>query len=380
MIPISKPIIARNAKKYVLDCLKTGWISSKGPYIEKFEKAFLGFVGTKYAIATNSGTSALHLGLAALDIGQGDEVIVPSLTMIAAALPVVYLGAEMVLVDVEEETGNIDVTKIEAKITPKTKAIVVVHNNGHPADMREIISIAKKHHLYIIEDAAESHGAETLTTEARWQSVGSIGDVGCFSLYANKIVSSGEGGMVTTNSKALMRRIRSLQNLARTPGRHFYHQEIGFTYRMSNIQGALGLAQLEKVETFFRKKQHIAKLYLKSLANLEDITLPIQRDYAHRLYWQFEILMKNNSGSKRRDRLARYLSQSGIETRCFFTPLHEQPAFIKLGLFKNEHYPVAEKLSLSGIYLPSGPDIKDSEVKRVCSLLIDFFKKNPSGD
>lgn len=376
-IPISKPIIAKNAQKYLLGCLKSGWVSSKGPYVEKFEKAFAKFVGTKYAIATSSGTASLHLSLAALDIGPTDEVIVPTLTMIAAALPIIYVGAKPVLVDSDNDTGNLDPALIESKITKNTKAIIAVHLNGHPADMAPLLSIARHHHLSVIEDAAESHGAEY-----KQKKVGSIGDLGCFSFYGNKVITTGEGGMVVTNNKILAEKVRSLRNLARTKGKHFYHQEIGFTYRMSNLQAALGLAQLEQADKIIKLKQHLAAIYMDQLKNMPGLTLPLQMPYAKRVYWNFDILLENKHTTvipakagihkiTSRDRIASYLQTHGVEIRNFVIPLHKQPAFLKLGLFRGEKYPVAENLSRQGLSLPLGPDIKKEEINYICNLIIE---------
>lgn len=370
MIPISKPIIARNAKKYLLDCLNSSWISSKGPYVEKFERAFAKFVGTKYAVATSSGTSALHLSLATLNIGADHEVIVPDLTMIAAALPIIYVGAKPVLIDSESDTGNLDPAKIEDKISNKTRAIIVVHLNGHPADLKSILNIAKKHQLAVIEDAAESHGAK-YNLAGKWKPVGSIGDLGCFSFYGNKIVTTGEGGMVATNNKRLAERAASLRNLARSPKKHFYHKEVSFVYRMSNLQAALGLAQLEEVETSLKKKAYFASVYFDNLKNLPFLQLPIEKQYAKRIYWNFDVLIKPPVNPQT---VAKYLSHHGVESRIFVIPLHKQPAFLRLGLFKNEHYPVADRISKIGLSLPLGPNIKNQDINYICHLIKQVVK------
>lgn len=376
MIPVAQPIIAKNAKKYVSECLTSGWVSSQGEYVAKFEDAFARFIGVKYAVATSSGTSALHLALAALNIGKGDEVIIPALTMIAAALPVIYQGATPVLVDSEPDTGNIDVTKIEEKITKRTRVIIAVHLHGHPVDMEPLLKLAKKYRLAVVEDAAEAHGAgiriknnESRSMKQGWVKVGSLGDIGCFSFYGNKIITTGEGGMAVTNHKKLAERMRSLQNLARTPGKHFLHQEIGFTYRMSALQAALGLAQLEEVNRFIEKKREIAALYNKLLSQSEGlITLPLEKAYARSIHWQYGILL-NKESKLHRDKLAKYLAKRDIETRTFFVPLHEQPAFEKLGFFRGEKYPVAEDLSTRGICLPSGLAISKKDIHFVARML-----------
>ncbi len=369
---MAEPLISKSSYKYLKDSLDTGWISSKGPFVERFEKLFAKFIGTKHAISTNSGTSAIHLALAALKISSGDEVIVPALTMIAVALPVIYQSATPVLVDVEKETGNLDVRKIENKITKKTKAIIVVHSNGHPADLDSLFSLAKKYGVAVIEDAAEAHGAQYKTTKG-WRKVGSIANLGCFSFYANKLISTGEGGMVTTNDKKLAEKLLSLRNLARIEGKHFFHKEIGFAYRMSNLQAALGVAQLEEVDSLLNKKAHIGRLYTKLLKNLKVLSLPVQKDYARRLYWQYDILIKDPKIN--RDKLAKFLAKSDIETRNAFIPLHLQPAFLNKGLFKNEHYKNAEYLSKRGLSLPSGLTIKDSEIRFVVDRIREFINE-----
>ncbi len=361
MIPVSEPLIGRNEKKYVLDCLTSGWVSSKGSYIRRFENAFARLIGTKYAVACSSGTGAIHLALAALHIGPGDEIIVPTLTMIATALPIVYLGAKPILVDSEKNTGNINVSKIEEKITKKTRAIIPVHLHGHPADMAAVRKLAKKYKLAVIEDAAEAHGAKI-----RNKLAGSFGDMGCFSFYGNKIITTGEGGMVTTNNKRLADRMRSLRNLARTPNKHFLHQEIAYAYRLSNVQAALGLAQTENAKNFIAKKRTIAQKYSRLLSGVNGLRLPSELPGYTNVYWQYGILFNSK---QTRDSVEKKLAKNGIETREFFIPLHRQPAFKKIGLFTGERYPVAEHLSSHGLCLPSGVALTGADIAYVCTTL-----------
>ena len=363
MIPISKPIIFKNAQKYLLECLKSGWISGAGPMVSRFESEFAKFIGTKYAVSCTSGTTALHLALAALNIGPGDEVIVPSLTMIASVLPIYYSRATPVLIDVEEDTGNMDVRLLESKITKNTKVIMPVHLYGHPVNMEPLLKIAKKYNLAIVEDAAEAHGAEY-----KLKKVGSIGDLGCFSFYANKIVTSGEGGMVTTSNPRLTERLGSLRNLSRTPKRHFYHREVGFNYRLSSLQAALGVAQLEEVDQIIAKKRHMADLYNNLLSSVNNLILPVEKDYAKSVFWHYGIVLKHNSPLSR-DKLAQKLGKNGVESRTFHIPMHLQPALLNLGLFKGESYPVAEYLSENGLLLPAGPDISDKQIAHICSTI-----------
>lgn len=357
MIPISQPLIAKNAKKYVNECLQTGWVSSAGSFVEKFEEKFARFVGTRYAVATSSGTSALHLALASLHIEKNDEVIVPTYTMIASVLPLLYIGAKPVFLDSEKATGNMDVSLVEQLITKKTKAIMPVHMFGHPVDMAPITRLAKKYGLAVIEDSAEAHGAQYYSQkDKKWMKVGSIGTIGCFSFYGNKIITTGEGGMLTTNSKKIADRAKSLRNLARTPGQHFLHKEIAFAYRMSNLEAAVGLAELEEIDRYIKRKREIAKKYNKLLADIPAVQLPVEKSYAKSVFWQYGILLQNGTTPSS---LARELQKHNIETRRFFVPMHKQPA---LEAFKTHNrYPVAEKLYQQGLCIPSGVALTDQQ-------------------
>jgi len=363
MIPVNEPLIAPNAKKYVLDCLNTGWISSSGKYLEKFEGAFADYLGVNYATTTTNGTTALHLALATLNLGPRDEIIIPDLTIISCGLAALYVGATPVVIDVDPTTGNIDPTKIEQAITKKTKAIMVVHLYGHPADMDPILTIAKRQHLAIVEDAAEAHGALY-----KGKKVGSIGDIGCFSFYGNKIVTTGEGGMIVTNNKKLYTRAKLLKDLAHSPHRRFYHEEIGFNFRMTNMQAALGLAQLEEIDKYIAIKLHMAKTYNDQLSSVSTLSLPSQAPWARSVYWMYAVLVSKNSPMVR-DMLRTKLKEEGIDTRDYFIPLHRQPVFTKLGLFKNISCPVSDDLSKRGFYLPSGLAITDKQIRTVTSTI-----------
>lgn len=378
MIPVNEPLISKNASKYVLDCLKTGWISSAGKYIDKFEEAFAKYIGVRYAVTTTSGTTALHLALASIGIKPGDEVILPDLTIISCALAVTYLGATPVLVDVDKETGNIDPEKIEEKITKKTKAIIVVHLYGHPAQMDKILKIANKHSLLVVEDAAEAHGAEIRMSgknkkDLFWKKVGSIGDVGCFSFYANKLITTGEGGMLVTNNQKIYRKAKRLKDLAHSPARRFYHQEIGYNFRMTNIQAALGLAQLEQAETYVIKKRTIAYMYTKGLSGVSCLELPTEMPWTKNVFWMYAPRIKRGSQVTKKQ-LCDLLKKNGIETRDYFVPLHRQPALRNLGLFKNEKYPVSDDLSNRGFYIPSGLALIDSQIKYVINTIKKIAK------
>lgn len=365
MIPVNQVVIAKNAKKYVLDCITSGWVSSQGRYINKFETQFAKFVGTRYALTTNTGTSALQLAQAAMGIGPGDEVIMPDLTIISCPLSTIYLGARPVFVDIVETTGNIDVNKIEEKISAKTRAIMVVHLYGHPANMEAIMRLAKIHKLLVIEDAAEAHGAQVKVQS--WAKAGSIGDVGCFSFYANKLITTGEGGMVVTNNKNLYLKMQSLKDLAHSKKRRFLHYEVGYNFRMTNLQAALGLAQLEEVDKSISKKRFVARVYSKKLKDLDYLELPAEEPYAKSVYWMYAVRVKKNS-RLRRDDIRKKLAKMGIETRDFFVPMHRQPVLAKLGI-ADGRYPVADDLSSRGFYLPSGLGITKNQIEQVADGL-----------
>lgn len=364
MIPVSKPIISKNAKKYILDCIKSGWVSSHGPYVERFEESFAEYLGVKFALTTTSGTASLHLALAALGIGKGDEVIVPTFTMIAPVFAILYVGAKPVLVDSEKGSWNMDVTQIEGKITKNTRAILAVHIYGHPVDMDPLVKLAKKYKLFIVEDAAEALGAKY-----KGQKVGTFSDIACFSFYSNKTITTGEGGMVVTNNKKLAERLKMLKDMAHSPKKRFMHLEVGFTYRMTNLQAALGLAQLEEIEKMISLKRHIAKLYTTYLKNIPGIILPVEKQWAKNIYWMYGILVKKSSRISK-NKLRNILYQKGIDTRDFFIPMHHQPVLAKLGLLNNkERYPVSDYLSKTGFYIPSGPNITENEIEKVCKAL-----------
>ena len=363
MIPVCIPFIDKKELEYVIDCVKTNWISSKGKYVKEFEERFARYCGCKYGISTTSGTTALHLALVSIGVGKGDEVIVPAFTMISTVLAIVYTGAKPVLVDAEPETWNIDVTKIEEKITDRTKVIMPVHIYGHPCDMDQIMKIAKKYDLYVVEDAAEAHGAEYKGRKA-----GGIGHIGCFSFYANKIITTGEGGMVVTNNKKIAENAKLLKDLAFSKERRFLHTDLGFNYRMTNIQAAIGLAQFERIDELVERRRRNAHLYNNLLKDVEGITLPVEKEWVKNVYWMYSILIEDSFGISR-DELMKKLEREGIETRTFFIPMHEQPVFQNMGFFKGEGYPVAEKISKKGLYLPSSSGIKEEEIKHICDVI-----------
>lgn len=360
IIPVSQPLLNGNELKYVTKCIKTGWVSSLGRYVEAFEKKFSKFCGVRYGISSSSGTTALHLALASLGIGKGDEVIIPTFTMISTANAVTYQGAIPVLVDSEKDTFNIDPERIEEKLTKKTKAIIVVHIYGHPADMDKILKIAKKYGLFVIEDAAEAHGAEYKGRKA-----GGIGDIGCFSFYGNKIITTGEGGMLVTNNRKIKEKAEYLRDLAFSKERHFWHKHLGFNYRMSNLQAAVGLAQIERLDEFIKIKRQNAQIYNALLRDIRGITLPHEKDYAKNVYWMYAILVENEFGISR-DKLREKLAQKGIETRVFFIPIHLQPIYSKI--CKGE-FPIVEEFCRKGLYLPSGLTLKKDEIEFIAKSI-----------
>jgi len=365
-IPVCEPTQWGNEKKYVKKCMDTNWISSKGDFIEKFESTFARKVGAKYGVGVLNGTVALHLALAALDIGPGDEVIIPTFTMIATPNSVRYTGARPVLVDSELKTWNIDTSKIEEKINKRTRAIMPIHTYGHPCDMDAIMKLARKHKIHVIEDAAEAHGAIY-----KGRKIGSIGNAACFSFYANKIITTGEGGMVTTNDKKLAEKMQLLKNHAFSHERHFWHKILGFNYRMTNIQAAIGLAQTEIFEKLANKRIENAMLYNSLLKEIEEITLPPSTKGIKNVYWMYGILLKNWSKITR-DTLRYELAGRGIETRTFFIPIHRQPVY--KGWFKGD-YPNSEYLCTNGLYLPSSTSLTEKQIRYVTGTIKEIFSK-----
>lgn len=363
MIPVCTPSLGSREKKYVEDCIHTNWISSSGKYLKLFEEKFSAYCGQRYGIATTNGTTALHLALAALGIGPGDEVIMPTFTIASPAFAVLYCGAKPIFADSQKDTWNIDPARIEAKITKKTKAIMPVHIYGHPCDMEPIMRVAKRNKLIVIEDAAESHGAEY-----HGEKVGGIGQLSCFSFYGNKIITCGEGGMVLTSDKKIAQRCGRLKNLAFQESKRFWHEEIGFNYRMTNIQAAMGLAQLERIEQLVEKRRRNARIYNSLLSDIRGLTLPVERQGCKNVYWMYSILIGKDFGLNRGEFMRR-LKEEGIETRTFFIPMHQQPILKKMGLVSQDVFPVADDIARRGLYLPSGGGLKRSEIEYVCDCV-----------
>jgi perosamine synthetase len=355
MIPVNEPTIGEQEMAYVRECLETGWISSAGRFIDRFETEFAAYCGMKHGVAVANGTVALQLAVASLGIGAGDEIIMPTFTIISCAQAAVYNGATPVLVDSDPDTWCMDVSQVEAKITPRTRAIMPVHIYGHPVDMDPLRELADAHDLLIIEDAAEAHGARY-----RGRRCGGLGDVSCFSFYANKIVTTGEGGMVLTNDDAVAEIARSKRNLCFQSRRRFYHTELGYNFRLTNLQAALGVAQLERIEEILARKIEVGRAYTLGLTGLP-LQLPVEREWASNVYWMYGVALDDSTGLDATD-FATLLAEKGIQTRPFFLGMHEQPALWDRGLFVGEHYPVAERLARKGLYLPSGTALTDKQL------------------
>lgn len=364
-IPVNTPLLGGNELKYLTECIETGWISSEGPFITKFEEQFSQYIGCSHSIAVSNGSAALDIAVKALNIGPGDEVIMPTFTIISPAQSVVTAGALPVLVDSDPLTWNMDVTQIEAKITTRTKAILVVHIYGLPVDIDPIIELAKKYKLKIIEDAAEMHGQTY-----KGKMCGSFGDISIFSFYPNKHITTGEGGMLLTNSRELADRCKKLRNLCFEPdGPRFVHHEIGWNYRMTNLQAALGVAQLEQLEGFIIKKREIGANYQQGLSFLQEkgYQLPLAKtDFSKNIYWIFGLIAPTLA---EKENIIAHLTKNKIGTRPFFWCMHEQPVFQKMGLFKNENYPVAERLARNGFYLPSGLGLTIDELTAITTCI-----------
>ncbi|MBU0495230.1 MAG: DegT/DnrJ/EryC1/StrS family aminotransferase [Chloroflexi bacterium] len=367
MIRVNVPLLGDRERELVLECLESTWISGRGPYVTRFEEMFAGYCGMRYGVSTPTGTTALHLALATLGIGPGDEVIMPALTIASCAFAIAYTGARPVLVDSEPVTGNLDPAQVEAKVTPQTRAIMPVHLYGHPVDMDPVLDIARRHALHVVEDAAEAHGALY-----RGRVAGGMGTIGCFSFYANKLVTTGEGGMMVTSDPALAEHADRLKELAHVPGHRFLHDEIGFNYQMTNLQAALGIAQLERIDEAIAKKRWMADQYAAQLADVPGLLLPTEAPWARSVYWMYAVRVTEES-SLSRDEVMAALRERGVDTRTFFVPMHQQPVFERLGWFAGERYPVAEALSETGFYLPSGLAITADQIQAVCEAVRDVM-------
>ncbi|MDT7602597.1 MAG: perosamine synthetase [Acidobacteriota bacterium] len=361
LIPVAAPVFAGREKEYVADCMDSGWISSAGKYVEMFEERFAEFCGVRHAVACCNGTVALHLALVALGVGAGDEVIVPTLTFVATANAVTYCGARPVFIDSEPETWNIDPSQVEAKITARTKAIIAVHLYGHPADMDALRRIARRHGLFLIEDAAEAHGALYKGRRA-----GALGDVAAFSFYGNKILACGEGGMVTTDDNALAARARLLRGQGVDPNRRYWFLVVGYNYRMMNIPAAIGLAQLEMVEWHLARRLEVARMYEERLRGVGALGIQREQTWARHAYWMFTVTLEGEARHDR-DRLAARLLDAGVETRPVFHPVHLLPPYHEPS--RDGEYPQAERVARAGLSLPTWAGLESEDVAYVCDCL-----------
>lgn len=371
-IPVNEPLLGRDELRLVGDCIRSNWISSQGRYLKEFEEGFAAYCGVAHGISVTSGTAALHLALLTLGIGPGDEVLLPTLTMAASAFAVSYCGATPVFLDSEAETWNIDPEAAEGYLRrqaksgkKKVKALLVVHLYGHPADMDRLREIADRYSLFLVEDAAEAHGAEY-----KGRRCGGLGDLGCFSFYANKIITTGEGGMVVTDNPRLADKARRLKDLAHSEHQRFLHTDLGYNYRMTNLQAALGLAQLRKIDRHIRIKRRLARAYAQELKGIPGLRLPTEKPWAFSVFWMYALTVEEPFGLSR-DRLMAALKERGVETRSFFVPMHQQPVYAQGGLPCRRFgpYPVADEASQKGLYLPSGLTLTRAQIRYVAEQL-----------
>ncbi len=366
-IPVNEPLLDGNEKIYINECLDTGWISSEGPFVARFEEQFAKRVDRRYGITVANGTAALETAVAALGIGPGDEVILPSFTIISCASAIVRAGATPVVVDCDTRTWNMDVSQVEDKISSATKAIMVVHIYGLPVDLDPILNIASRYRLHIIEDSAEAIGQ---TYNGR--PCGGFGDISTFSFYPNKHITTGEGGMIVTDDKHLAERCRLLRNLCFKKNKRFVHDELGWNYRMSNLQAALGLAQLENLDAHLNKKRRIGLRYTELLGDIPGLQLPLTRtDYAENLFWVYGLVLKDSFTMNADDAMSK-LASKNIGTRPFFWPIHQQPVLQKMGFFHKIACPISERLARNGFYIPCGLTLTEEQQLRVANAVCDL--------
>jgi perosamine synthetase len=368
-VPVNEPLLDGNEEKYLIECVRTGWISSEGPFVSRFEREFSARVGRAHGVAVCNGSAALDAAVVALNLGPGDEVIMPTFTIMSCAAAVVRAGAIPVLVDSDPVTWNMSAQAVEQRITSRTRAIMVVHIYGLPVDMDPILALAARHGLKVIEDAAEMHGQ---TYNARL--CGSFGDLSVFSFYPNKHVTTGEGGMIVMNDPALAERCRLLRNLCFRAEQRFVHDELGWNLRMTNLQAALGVAQLERLDSFVVKKRRIGARYQELLRGTRGAQLPHPRtDYAENIYWVFGIVLGDEVPFDAKEAMKR-LAAKGVGTRPFFWPMHEQPVLRRMGLFEGERHPVAERLARRGFYVPSGLALTDAQIEHCAAAVKEILR------
>jgi len=366
-LPVCSPSLDGNEERYLLDALHSGWISSAGEYVRRFEEGFAAWCGVRFGIGTTSGTTALHLALRALGVGPGDEVVLPDFTMAASLFAVLYVGATPVFVDVEPDTWNLDPAQLDGAITPRTRAVMPVHIYGHPCDMDPILSAAGRHGVAVVEDAAEAHGAEY-----RGRRCGSFGVVNAFSFFANKILTTGEGGMVVTDDESLAERCRYFRNLCfpLTGGRDYVHDDLGYNYRLTNLQAAVGVAQLERADALVERRRAVALRYSERLRGVPGLQLPVERPGVRNVFWMYGIVVDEAAYGMGRDALAEALRREGIDSRPFFSPLHRQKVLGRCGVTVGGEFPVTERIAAGGLYLPTGPVITGKQIDRVADAVL----------
>ena len=377
MIPVNEPLLNGREKELLIQCIETGWVSSDGPFVKMFERNFADYIGAAHGIAVCNGTAALETALYAAGVGKGDEVILPTFTIVSCLVAVLRLGAVPVLVDVEPDTWGMEEGQVASRITPRTRAIMPVHMYGHPVDMDPILELADQHGLVVVEDAAEVHGAEY-----KGRKCGALGHVSAWSFYANKIINTGEGGMVLTSDAAMAERAASYRNLCFRPERRFYHTELGYNFRMTNLQAALGVAQVERVEEFVAIKRRLGAAYRMQLASIPGLRFQVEKPWARCVYWMYCVEIDEACGFGAAA-AQRALADRGIATRPFFLGLHEQPAAHDLGLFIGEKHPVSERIARQGFYLPSGLTLTEDQVGEVVSavgMVMADLRRRHAGD
>lgn len=370
-IPVNEPLLNGNEKKYLCECIDSGWISSEGPFVRQFEDGMAAYIGKKYGIAVSSGTAALETAVQALGLPAGSEVIMPAFTIISCAQAIVKAGLVPVVVDCREDTWNMDVAQIEEKISSRTSAIMIVHIYGITVDIDPILKLAKEYNLKIIEDAAQAHGLAY-----KGILCGRFGDVSIFSFYPNKLITCGEGGMILTDDEALADKCRKIRNLCFLPDKRFVSEEMGNNFRMTNMQAAIGCAQLEKIDEAIIKKKKIGNVYRSNLQKVSNILKqPLAHtEYCDNIYWVYGMVLVNTEMNAKQ--AMEILRKNGIGTRPFFYPIHKQPVFLKMGLFKEETCPVSEKIAGKGFYIPSGLGMSEEKIQRVIDVILHLFSDN----
>lgn len=354
----ASPALIGNEEKYVMDCLKTNWISSNGKYIGRFEEQFAKFHNTRFAVSCSSGTAALHIALLALGVKSGDEILAPALTFVATINAITYCGASPILIDIDPETWCMDPNLIEENITSKTKGIVIVHLFGHPANMDPIMKIARKHKLFVVEDNAQGLGSRY-----KGRITGSLGDIGTFSFFGSKLITTGEGGMVVTNNREFAERSRLFKSQGQDPNNRYWFPVIGYNYRMTNLEAAIGLAQLEKIKIHIRNRRNIAKSYFRELKDMKSLILPIEKEYAYNVYWMFNVTLKDVKVD--RDRVIKKLLKYGIEARYIPYPLNTLPPYRKIA--EGKTFPAAKMIAARSITLPTHENLSQEDIEYVCN-------------